>query len=113
MRGDVYPVMTPGRKQEWQYNIHYFGGDTQTFTLPCISLLFLHMSAVEVHRRIQNTILQTPKKDYTSKLNSAKTNIVSLLRIREDTEDQKEIDTINKQNMYRKLFCLNIILLYY
>lgn len=86
MSGEVYPVMTPGRKQEWAYIIHYFGGDTQRFTLPCISLPFLHMSVVEVERRIQNTILQIPKKDYMSKLDSAKKNIVTLLRIREDTE---------------------------
>ena len=38
MSGEVYPVMTPGRKQEWAYIIHYFGGDTQRFTLPCITL---------------------------------------------------------------------------
>lgn len=86
MSGEVYPIMTPGRKQEWQYNIRYFGGDTQSFTLPCISLPFLHMSVAEVHRRVQNTILQKPKKDYMSKLNSAHKNIVSLLRIREDSE---------------------------
>ena len=30
--GDVHPVITPGRRQEWQYNIRYFGGDTQSFT---------------------------------------------------------------------------------
>ena len=44
------------------------------------------MSVVEVQRRIQNTILRIPKKDYISKLNSAKKNIISLLKIREDTE---------------------------
>jgi len=62
MSGEAYPVMTPGRKQEWAYIIYYFGGDTQRFTLPCITLPFLHMSVVEVQRRIQNTILQKPKK---------------------------------------------------
>ena len=79
-------VITPGRRQEWQYNIRYFGGDTQSFTLRCPSLPFRYMSLTEVQKRIQCTILQDPKKDYISDLKCAQQNIVTLLRIREDTE---------------------------
>ena len=44
------------------------------------------MSLTEVQKRIQCTILQDPKKDYISDLKCAQQNIVTLLRIREDTE---------------------------
>ena len=86
INGDAYPVITPGRRQEWQYNIRYFGGDIQSFTLPCPSLPFLYMSLVEVQRRIQATILQVPKESYLSNLATAKQNIMAVLRKREDTE---------------------------
>ena len=44
------------------------------------------MSLVEVKRRIEASILQMPKSDYLSKLNSAKQNIISLFKIRQDAE---------------------------
>lgn len=61
--GEVNPIMDPGRRQEWQYNIKYFGGDIQSFILPCTSIPLEHMSLVDINRRIELSIRQIPHDD--------------------------------------------------
>ena len=78
--------MDSGRRQEWQYNIKYFGGDIQSFILPCTSIPFEHMSLVDINRRIESSIRQIPHDDSGFKLQCVEQNIMKLLTKRQDTE---------------------------
>jgi hypothetical protein len=82
---DVVPIDIPGRKQEWQYRVKYFGGDVQSFILPCISLPIEHMSLDEVKQRIGSAIRQIPHDDCVERLRSTEKNILELLNVKKDT----------------------------
>ena len=101
---DATPVLIFGRRQEWCYTAHYFGGDAQIFSLSCPSLPFQIMSRTNgqwnylrpylllfsfsllciVIERIRLAVPQDPKRDSVSVLSSAQRHIVQLLKIRKE-----------------------------
>ena len=48
----------PGKRQEWKYVIEYFGGDKQSFILPCISLPSSNLARKDVIDRARLSIRQ-------------------------------------------------------
>ena len=58
---EAFPVKLAGRRQSWQYNVKYFGGDMQQFKLNCISLAFLKMSRADVFERVRHRVIQVSK----------------------------------------------------
>lgn len=79
---EAVPYTEHGRRQEYRYNVKYFGGDVKTFDLRCPSLPF-SMSREDLLKRIGYVSQQRFHKSYFKTQPTVLSNIKRILRHRQ------------------------------